>query len=137
VTTGGVPWVMAEYVYKGLRYRAYTGLKRISVAQSVPSGNDSPTHATATQQTEAYYGPGTYYAQHLQSVPANTSLEVYEGENGFLLCDYYLNDTLACCIYRFDHSTTFSLHDYAPFWLCVHSISDSWVIGFKCLSLLR
>ncbi|HPF88585.1 MAG TPA: hypothetical protein PK537_11105 [Candidatus Limiplasma sp.] len=94
VTTNGVPWVMVEYVYQGQRYRAWTGLKRISASQTVPEGSTGSTHATVLRQTEAYYGPGTYYARHDQDVPANTSLEVYETENGFLLCDYYQDDVL-------------------------------------------
>jgi len=94
VTTGGVPWGMVEYVYNGLRYRAWTGMKRISAYQTVPAGSDSAIHATAANQTEAYYGPGTYYAKHAQSVPAGTALEVYEVENDFLLCDYMLDGVL-------------------------------------------
>jgi|GEM_PF-3490893 len=88
VTPNGVPWVMVEYTYKNRLYRAYTGMKRISAGQPVPQGNTQPQAARALQQTAAYYGPGYHYAQHDAVVPANTALEVYGVENGFLLCDY-------------------------------------------------
>lgn len=88
VTMHGVPWVMVEYEYKSQRYRAYTGMKRVSASQTVPTGNTDPQWAVVLEQTEAYYGPGTQYARHAADVPAGTALEVYGVENGFLLCDY-------------------------------------------------
>jgi hypothetical protein len=88
VMGNGIPWVMVEFTYKNRLYRAYTGMKRISVGQSVPWGNDDPAYAKTLRSTEAYYGPGYNYAQHPYDVPANTSLDVYLVENGFIMCDY-------------------------------------------------
>ena len=102
VLTNGVSWVMVEYEYKSNVYRAYTGMKRVSVSEPVPWGNTEPVEAKTLGQTEAYYGPGQHYAKHGFIVPADTPLEVYEVENGFLLCDFYLDDQLTRAYIPFD-----------------------------------
>jgi hypothetical protein len=102
VTTNGVSWAMVEYKYKGDLYRAYTGMKRVSASEAVPWGNTDPAQAETLGETEAYFGPGYHYAQHEFTVPAHTSLDVYEVENGFLLCDFYLDDQLTRAYLPYD-----------------------------------
>jgi len=93
VMTHGVAWALVDFTYKGVRYRAYTGMKRISAAQSVPWGNEDATSGVTLQQTEAYYGPGYDYARHPSDVPASTALSIYGVENGFAICDFERDDT--------------------------------------------
>lgn len=102
VMTNGVSWVMVEYEYKGNLYRAYTGMKRVSASEAVPWGNTEPAQAETLGKTQAYYGPGYHYALHEPTVPAHTSLDVYEVENGFLLCDFTQGDQLTRAYLPYD-----------------------------------
>ena len=86
-----IPWGMVEFVSNGQRYRAYTGMKRIAVDTLVPFGNATPVSGATVQETEAYYGPGFTFARHSRNVPANTQLNIYGTENGFILCDFQRN----------------------------------------------
>lgn len=93
VTTKGTPWGMVEFYKNNMKYRAYTGMKRINV----PGGNapylaEHPAPASATASTTVYYGPGTRYAARREQLHAGTPLLVIAQENGYLLCEYQQGD---------------------------------------------
>ena len=91
-TMGSVPWALVDYEYKGVRYRAYTGMKRIQTYYSVPWAGTDYASGWTREETEAYYGPGYAYARHPENVAANTSLRVFGLECGFLICDFQRGD---------------------------------------------
>ena len=88
VTTNGTPWGMVEFYRNGMKYRAYTGMKRIDAYGPVAQGTLEYYETILSQATVVYYGPGYDYAQRMGKVPAGTLLRVYDTENGFTLCDY-------------------------------------------------
>ena len=88
VTTGGTPWGLVEFYKGGQKYRAYTGMKRITASGPVPQGTLDYFDAALTLTTDVYYGPGYDYARRGKAVFAGTPLRVYGFENGFALCDY-------------------------------------------------
>ena len=88
VTIGKTPWGMVEFSRNGLKYRAYTGMKRINASGPVTQGILDYYEVNLSQATAVYYGPGFDYAQRKGSVPAGTQLQVYGTENDFFLCDY-------------------------------------------------
>ncbi len=88
VTTYGTPWGLVEFYRNGLKYRAYTGMKRINAYGPVAQGMLDYYEAILSRATAVYYGPGFDYVQREGKVPAGTLLRVYGTENGFALCDY-------------------------------------------------
>lgn len=88
VTTHGTPWAMVEFNRNGMRYRAYTGMKRINAYGPVAQGTLEYYETILPTVTVVYYGPGYDYAQRMGKVPAGTLVQVYDTENGFTLCDY-------------------------------------------------
>ena len=88
VTTSGTPWGLVEFYNNGMKYRAYTGMKRINAYGPVAWGTLDYDDFILPDFSEVYYGPGYDYAQRQELVPAGTPLRVYGFENGFALCDY-------------------------------------------------
>jgi len=86
--TTGVPWGMVEFYWKGMKHRAYTGMKRINAYGPVAQGTQDYYEVVLSQTTSVYYGPGYDYAQRKDAVRAGTTLRVYGSENGFSMCDY-------------------------------------------------
>ena len=74
----GIWWVQVEFYYGRNRYRAYTGLKRMSglninnVPEEYPIGS-----CTVNRSLECYYGPGYDYKQISRNVPAGVSCTIY------------------------------------------------------------
>lgn len=88
VTTNGTPWGLAEFDVGGRRYRAYTGMKRISMWEYAPEISESYYEHRLTQSRQAYYGPGYDYAEHKRPVPAGANVRVFWEESGFYVCDW-------------------------------------------------
>ncbi len=92
VTTKGTPWGMVEFYKNNMKYRAYTGMKRINAYGSVSQGSNSYTDYWLEYDKPVYYGPGYDYAQRSNPVPAGTWMRVFDVQNGFALCDYQSGD---------------------------------------------
>ena len=56
VTTNGTPWGMVEFTRHNLKYRAYTGMKRIDPYGPVAVGNTIPQEHTLILTSDAYTG---------------------------------------------------------------------------------
>lgn len=87
VTTDGTPWGMVEFINNGMKYRAYTGMKRIDAYGSVAQGTLNYYEVFLSQNSPVYYGPGYEYARRQKDAPMG-KLRIYSNENGFFLCDY-------------------------------------------------
>ena len=92
VTTNGTPWGMVEFYKNNMKYRAYTGMKRINAYGPVNQGSTYAAEHLLNLTSNAYYGPGYDYARRNNAVFAGTQLYVYDAENGFYLCDYQEGD---------------------------------------------
>ena len=92
VNTNGTPWGMVEFQKNNLKYRAYTGMKRIETKSLFSQVTNEYDESTLSQTTNVYYGPGVDYAIRENRVKAGTYLRVFDYENGFYLCDYQQTD---------------------------------------------
>ncbi|MGI6688173.1 MAG: hypothetical protein ACOX6Y_07455 [Christensenellales bacterium] len=86
--TTGVPWGMVEFYNNGMKYRAYTGMKRINAYGPVAQGSLDYCEMILPGNSPVYYGPGYDYARRQKNAPAGSWLRVFGSENGFALCDY-------------------------------------------------
>ncbi len=85
-----VPWGLVEFEFRNVKYRAYTGMKRISCdVDSIPWGKGDGVRASTNASAPFYYGPGVEYAKHKYNIKAGSSIIVYDYENGYAMVDYY------------------------------------------------
>lgn len=84
----GVPWAMVEFSSGGMRYRAYTGMKRIDADSGVPELDYKPQKAVIVPDIRPYYGPGTQYASVNHTLRGGTIVEICCIEQGYALIDY-------------------------------------------------
>ena len=98
VHDGSIWWLLIEFEYNGSIVRCYTGLKRIDINISrVP---DEKSYyfgvGTVTDDSAAWYGPGTYYKQQPERLvpPAGTTGSVIGGENGWYCLEYNRGDEM-------------------------------------------
>ena len=88
VTTNGTPWCLVEFTHNGKLTRCYTGLKRINTSYDLPKGSPDYTKDTVTQNTKAYYGPGTNYNERKGSISKGEEMRVFEVEGSWALVEY-------------------------------------------------
>ena len=81
-------WVQVEFTSGGRNYRAYTGLKRVSV--NIGSVPDEQTLGTASmlRSSAAWWGPGSDYARSSTDIPAGISVTVLDIENGYAQIEF-------------------------------------------------
>ena len=91
VANSETTWVLVEFRSGGSLYRAYTGLKRVNAAGSIPWGSTAWYADTVTGAGAAYYGPGYQYARRAAAVYAGQTVYVYETEGQWALCEYTEN----------------------------------------------
>lgn len=107
-------WVQVDFADRGLKFRAYTGLKRVSVdvnrlQQEVPLGS-----ATMTSAGRAHWGPGRDYVESKYNVPKHTRVSVYGAENGFVHVEFY------------DARTAVSQRSLRRAWVNAAAVSGKW-----------
>ncbi len=107
-------WIQVEFVVKGTKYRAYTGLKRVDIDvntlyQEAPLGT-----AKMTSAAKAYWGPGRDYRESKYNVPNHTQVTVYNAENGFVQVEFY------------DGRTAKSERALRRAWVTERAVSGAW-----------
>ena len=81
-------WVQVEFTSGGKDYRAYTGLKRVSVnINSVPDEQVLGT-ASMLRSAAACWGPGSNYARSSTNIPSGISVTVLDVENGYAQIEF-------------------------------------------------
>ncbi|NMD38509.1 MAG: hypothetical protein GYA87_07515 [Christensenellaceae bacterium] len=85
-----VPWGLVEFSYRKVKFRAYTGMKRIDCdADLVPWGNSLNEITYTLKNSSFYYGPGTEYAKHKYDIAAGSSIILIDYENGYAMIDFH------------------------------------------------
>lgn len=90
-TGSGTTWVYFEFSYRGEMYRLYTGFKRVDVDRMVPESEEQGEPVTITADVYPHFGPGYEYAKSDKCIPANTEVEGFYVENGWVMFDYELD----------------------------------------------
>ena len=85
----GIWWVQVEFNYGGSLRRAYTGLKRVDIDINAVQEDVPLMTAFVSAETIPYYGPGTQYTAHKQTVEYGTVGTVYAFENGWAQFEFY------------------------------------------------
>ncbi|MBQ4075206.1 MAG: hypothetical protein IJD39_08390 [Clostridia bacterium] len=81
-------WVQAEFTYRGVMRRAYTGAQRINGDISSLPVEQSQGSALLTRQAQPWNGPGNTYAQLGDPIPAGTQGTLWGRENGYAQFDF-------------------------------------------------
>lgn len=85
-------WVQVEFTYRGEKYRAYTGLKRLDMSLTAVPEDVSRGWYTVSRDACAWNGPGEDYNMLSLTVPAGTYGEVWGEEYGYVQFEYYDTD---------------------------------------------
>ena len=82
----GVTWVLVEYEYNEKKWRAYTGLKRISVNGDLPWANHLNKTVTVSENTALYAAPSSLGGERgiSLSVYQQVTLLEYDGEYAYV-----------------------------------------------------
>ncbi len=81
-------WVQVDFSSGGVRYRLFTGLKRLNMDISRISEEYSTGSGTVAWAAEAYWGPGPSYQHCRLNVPAGTRVTLYGSENGYTQVEF-------------------------------------------------
>ena len=81
-------WVQVDFASGGVRYRLFTGLKRLNMDISLLSEEWVTGYGTVSYDTGAYWGPGTNYQRCKLNVPGGTRVTLYGSENGYTQVEF-------------------------------------------------
>lgn len=82
-------WLQLEFVYSGEKLRGYTPHTRVDVDVNMVPNEDAPTKARIVQRTPNYYGPGTDFKAHTDTIIEGTSGLICAQERGYVLFEWY------------------------------------------------
>ena len=85
----GIWWLQVELSYGSELRRMYTGLKRVDIDINTVQDEYQMYFATVISSNIPYYGPGTQYTAHKETVPAGTDGIIYGMENGWVQLEFY------------------------------------------------
>lgn len=86
---GGVPWVQVEFSYKNRLRRAYTGLKRVDVDETLLPREELLAEAVLRQAFTPRFGPGDVYETRNLHLAAGQVGSIYAYENGWAQFEYF------------------------------------------------
>jgi uncharacterized protein YraI len=107
-------WVQVDFTASGKKFRAYTGLKRVSVDINSLYQEQALGSAMMTSAARAYWGPGRDYTEAQYNVPNHTSVTVYGSENGFVQVEFY------------DARTATDARSLRRAWVTASAVSGHW-----------
>ncbi len=108
-------WVQVDFLVRGTRYRAYTGLKRVNVDINTVYKDTLLGIDSTKSDAKAYWGPGVDYAMSKYNVPSGTAVKVIDAENGFVQVEFY------------DARTVTSDRSMRRAWINAVTLHDHWV----------
>lgn len=83
-------WYLVDFSSGGTRYRVYALASRISLEPSLVPDEAAASRATILDRTSSYYGPGTDYKAHTDTIAGGTVGAVCATtDNGWVLFDWY------------------------------------------------